>query len=510
MTCFARAQYVVLLPAFLLGALAVERWSIRRTLRSFPISFGFAALALALAPVASARLLGRYEVIETFSPSTHALHWLFSGAFLLAVGVGVAMVPGAVAFSVSSLTRVDDRARTGFAAVGVVVVGMLIVVASVMTVETSSDRFLERYLIVAAPLSAVAFACWVSAGRPARWLAVVTGIGLLVVAMRLTLGQFTVMQGIADSPTLFALSTLERLSDVGLASLLAALAISVGACLGIALALRGSFSAAPVWVFTGVLFVAIAGGAVSADRTTARPVRTLLATGPVDWIDRQGVKDVLLVQTPGSQRFDAMLTSVLNKSIVQAKSLGEARIQQFDGLSGTIGIDGHGRLVSDGSPVRRPVAFATGGTAASFTGARRTIYDRSWVLVQPRRSVRLSMLADGVRSDGRLSPRGEITLYPQVDQRCTVLTLRLSLPESVPATTLQFVEPGGERELMVIRPGGTRVVSWKSHAKQARHVRFRTLRLGNVRPSPFVATVANVAWSSKPSSCHGSPLKSGA
>ena len=130
---------------------------------------------------------------------------------------------------------------------------------------------------------------------------------------------------------------------------------------------------------------------------------------------------MLLVQTPGSQRFDAMLTSVLNKSIVEAKALGKTRIQDFDGLAGTVDITESGTLTSGGHPVARPVAFGIGGTAASFTGARSTVYDRSWVLVRPRGRVRLSMLADGVRSDGRLSPRGEITLYPQADRGCTFL-----------------------------------------------------------------------------------------
>ena len=369
-------------------------------------------------------LLGRYETVTTFSPSSEALHWVFSRHVPARSrrGRGVRSRRGRV------LRRLDRRGR--YASPDCVCHDGPVRHGLARPDRLRDDggnelRSIPRALPDHRRSAHRACLRLLAVGEASRsdGSRSLPGVGMLLVAMRLTLSQFTVVQGVADSPSLFALSPLE--TDHGRGACQpdrGADDLPAGAALGVALALRRSLTALPAWLFTGALFVAVALGAVSGrpnDRS-AGP-RTPRSPGPVDWIDRSGADDVLLVQTPGSQRFDAMLTSVLNKSIVEAKALGKTRIQDFDGLAGTVDITESGTLTSGGHPVRRPVAFGIGGTAASFTGARSTVYDRSWVLVRPRGRVRLSMLADGVRSDGRLSPRGEITLYPQADRGCTFL-----------------------------------------------------------------------------------------
>ena len=77
----------------------------------------------------------------------------------------------------SRVWRPADRARAGFAGLSLFLIGSLVVAAAMISADTYSDRFLERYLLVAFPLVAIAFFCWIDENRPGRWIAIAAAAG---------------------------------------------------------------------------------------------------------------------------------------------------------------------------------------------------------------------------------------------------------------------------------------------------------------------------------------------
>lgn len=497
---FARVQYAILLPAFAIAALVVERGRPWRTARRFGLVFATVLAGCAAALVLGPTVLGRYEAMSTFGASTETATWALSTLLLLALAAGAATAPGALAWCWTCIRRPEDRARASLAGLAASLLLLLTLAAAVMTVETASDRFLERYLILGAPLLALMFACWVDEGRPGRVVAVVGALTLVVVAARVPLSGYTAAQGTADSPTLASVAWLERALDLSTASLVAAGVVTLAAALAAAVALSSRPSP---WLPLGAglaLLATISFGAHLSDRQTSE---TLLATafaGDPAWVDAAGADGPLLVQTPGSSRFDAMLTIFWNPSIEEAAALGTRNIDPIDGLGRRVAVRRDGTLTRGGEPVSRPVVFALGGTAAAFDGARVT-YDRRYALVRPSGDVRVTLLAEGIRHDGKVTPAGRLTVYPTRAGRCSALDVRLTVPAGVPATTLELTADDGSRRRVRVTSASPTRISLTSGPRWASTIRYRTVALGGRPPSPFVATVADAAFSSESVAC---------
>ena len=151
-------------------------------------------------------LLGRYETVTTFSPSSEALHWVFSRHVPARSrrGRGVRPRRGRIIQSPRS-PGVDTRARDCVCHDGPVRHGLArpdrlrddggnelrSIPGALPDHRRSAHRACLRLLAVGEA----------SRSDGSRSL---PGVGLLLVAMRLTLSQFTVVQGVADSPSLFA------------------------------------------------------------------------------------------------------------------------------------------------------------------------------------------------------------------------------------------------------------------------------------------------------------------
>ena len=178
--------------------------------------------------------------------------------------------------------RGADRARTGFAALtGLMLLG-LVVASAVMSVDTGSDRFLERYLIAAFPLVAIAFCCWADDGRPGRFVAVGVAALVIVAAARVPVSGQLTGQGSADSPTLLAVSRLGGIVGLAEASMVAALVVSACAVLAMAAAMSRRVPTSALIGVTLSLFALVAVGAHVGRpaRGPARPSRDLRRRRP--------------------------------------------------------------------------------------------------------------------------------------------------------------------------------------------------------------------------------------
>jgi hypothetical protein len=464
-----------------------------RALRRFSLVSSVVAFACVPAAVLGSRLLGRYDAVTGFGVSSTTASWGVSTAAMLAVVAGAALVPGAVAWIATSFTgRGADRARTGFAALtGLMLLG-LVIASAVMSADTGSDRFFERYLLAAFPLVSIAFCCWAADGRPGRFIVLGVSALVIVAAARVPVSDQLTGQGSADSPTLLALSRLGGIVGLAEASMIAALVVSVCAVLAIAAALSHRIPASALAGSMLVLFALVSAGAHVADlRAADRAYRaTFGSTAP--WIDAEGAGEVLLVHTPGSNPWISELTALWNPSVRRAVPLGRGPVLSFDGLdSNPATITRTGVLTERGRPVTQATVFAAGGTAMLPALPARVVIDRFFTLVIPRGPVRLAGVAEGVRAEGTLAPAGRLSAYPTVAGGCTRLTVRLSLPDGLPRTLLAFRDARGNDARVAVRAGATTRVEVVSGPRESRTLTYRTLRLGDRPAGPMDKNVAN-------------------
>ncbi len=449
------------------------------------------------------RLLGRYETVTGFGITGGTVVSSLSTGMVLAIAVGAAIVPGAVAWTTTTILAPTSREHAAFAAfAGPLILG-LVIASAMMSVETGSDRFFERYLIVAAPLTAIAFSCWATNGRPGRVVAMLTALAVVVAVARIPLAEQLVGQGSADSPTLLALSRLGGIIGLGNASLVAALGVSIAALLAVAAAMS---SRVPVALLLGVTIASFAGLSVGAHAADLRASdRAYQATWAHDatWIEAAHPGPVVLVQTPGSSPFVSEFMSIWSPSVRRAVPLyGETYVAMFDGVDpnpATVRDDG--TLLVDGAPLVGAALFATGNATALFDARDTAIADKYFTLVKPVDRVHLTVFAEGVRSNTTLAPVGKIAAYPTQAGQCTKATLLLTVPRGIPPTTLQFKRSSGTREQVVVRGGTVSRVVVVSGPRAGSALSFKTLLIGDRKPGPGIANVANAQVTAKSVSC---------
>lgn len=492
---FARLEYAALFAAYLIAVPLVEREA-RRTVRNHALVLGYLTVAGVLLVAAGAGALGRYATVSSFSWSSASTTWALSGTFILAAATGISIAPSAVGWAAATLAAPSDRPRLAFAAFSSSLVVVLLCAASLLTAETGSERFLERYVIVATPLVAIGFACWATDGRSAlsRWVAIGLSLGLIVAIARLPLSRWTAAQGVADSPTLLAASRLERVVGVGDASLIAAGILTAGALIALAAAwTHGVRATRLAAVFAGVTLAAISFGAHFHDGTLSDTVRHKLFLDSPSWVEPHLRSGAMLVQTPWSSRSDAMLTILMNPAIERADALDARGIESFDGLvEHSVAIDRHGSMRERGIPVRQPVVWALGGTAAEFVSARQIIRDRKFTLVIPRDTVRLAMLGEGIDADGGVSPTGRLTVYP-LPTSCNRLTVRLAIAEHLKSVTIEtFVGP--HRAVLTLTPGHPATAVITSTRGRSEVMQYRAMRIDGRPAGPFITAIAQANY----------------
>lgn len=151
-----RVQYFVLVPAYIVAAIVLERRAVWRRHR---------VAVLALVPVAVLALiaaLGYYaEGLGATRFDLNFVKWFFLQMFLLTIEAGVVIIPGAVA----ALVRPRNRRELGFAAFAGTLALLLLIEATQHAAD--SLEFKERYLFVLLALIPVAFGVYLNQGRPA-------------------------------------------------------------------------------------------------------------------------------------------------------------------------------------------------------------------------------------------------------------------------------------------------------------------------------------------------------
>ena len=89
-----RVQYVVLLPAVLVGSLVVARGRPGRAVRELWLVWAVVAVGALAVATAGAAVLGRYGSLASAGVSAEGIGWLPVSGYLLALAAGAAVVPG--------------------------------------------------------------------------------------------------------------------------------------------------------------------------------------------------------------------------------------------------------------------------------------------------------------------------------------------------------------------------------------------------------------------------------
>ena len=486
----ARVQYALLLPAFAIASVLVERGSLRRALARFRLVHGALAAALIAGLALGPALAGPYATATGFRLSADAGLWVPRSGFLLVLACGVAIVPGAVAWLTYGRRSVT-RARMSFAQLSVVLMSGLVAVAAVMTVDTGSERFFERYLMIAIPIVALAFGCWVEEGLPGRRLVLGTAVLLLAVASLLPVSAYAAGQGAADSPFLLGVRRLEEQVGVANASLVVAAAVSAAllAAAWSALGRRGPWVAAATTA-AGLAIVSL--GAHAEDLRLSRSVADRTLGDSPSWVDETGTRDVLLLQTANSPRDAAVGQAFWNASVTRGALLGE-RAVAMDGASDRVMVATDGLMLLQGRPLHGPLLLATAGTRVVPANGRVLRGAPGFELLEPAGAARLATLAEGLASDGWLAGRTTITVWRRGELR-----LRLSLPPGYRTTALELRGPG-IRRMLLVEPGRQTLVRVTAPGRAPSRLELSTHRPFGLADGRLVAAkVTSLEFANRP------------
>ncbi len=474
---FARVQFVVLVPAFLVAAVVVEGFHLRRLLRAYRLVFGVVAtLAVAVALAGLGASLGYYRaVLHLRVDPIRITHWVGVDLMLLAYASGLALVPCALLGLASGFRRSAPRAHRAFAAMTVTVAAALLGQAALYA-SNGSERFMERYLFYLIPLVPIAFFLGLRHLPAGRWFVVAAALGLLLLTMRVPVTGYTVMTGRQDSPFLSGVFRLESAIGFGNGSLAIAAVAGLLCLMAIGVGARTFGAAAAVAVaLTFASFVAVGGASASQDALAGESTRSTYLSADADWVDRSKLGPVALLSTPGSARVGAQLQLFWNRSLSRVILMkGADPIDVFGHETAAVRADG--RLTAAGKSVRQPVLIEELGSRAALEGARlvrRTTVGSLW---KPSRELRLGWLARGLNYDGWWDLTSRVTVWPRGDgPRVGTLELPFLLPPGYEPMSFRLIGPGVARTITV-RSGKTTVVRIPVNASKPVSFKLETRR----------------------------------
>jgi len=453
----SRIQFVVLPIAFL-GAAFIARTGLRR------LRLSLALLALGAVPVAI-KGLGYYSGVGDFSIEPgQIVRWFGVDGMLLAYAAGWLFVPGALVALATPRGRVE-RAFAGLTfllALGVFVEAALY--------ATNADvgpggRFQERYLFTLVPLVVLAFGVWLERRGHGRTVVLLLAAILVAISARFPLSGWTDDHGRQDSPFLMGVYRLEEAIGFGTGSLVVAILVALFATAAAAVAFRPRL--APFAVAGVVLFLAcVAAGAWSLDARYAQRARATYFPADARWVDHAGLKNVTIVNTPGSHRELTLEQMFWNRSITQLARIRNAGAPDVF-ASPRLRIGADGTLYLRKRVFRGPLLIDEYAVNADFRGATSVRSTKLFELWKPNGTPRLRLLAGGRFYDGWLANSG----YVRVWRTPGTLRLRLSLPQNAPPARLVFrargvrrvvtVRAGAPQRIAFTVPSGTWTLRWK-------------------------------------------------
>ena len=219
---FARTQYVVLVPVFLLAWALLDPREIYGLLRRHLVvcTTIVAALAALVAAVGLHSLLGGYKGVLNFGiRPLYTARWISIDMLVLAFVVGASVVPGAVVGLAVSLARPRRRLEHAFSLFVLLLFVSLLVEAGLFASNLTSEVE-ERYMFVILPALGISFALAIERGR--RLALAVSGVAVvvLVALLRFPLTAYDEINHVTGSPFLRGVLWLHQRFGPGEAALL--------------------------------------------------------------------------------------------------------------------------------------------------------------------------------------------------------------------------------------------------------------------------------------------------
>ena len=490
LTAMTRVQYALLPIVFVVGALAVERGSIRSALRSFRLTWGvFAAPVAALVMLGPSRVLGYYNsVIDLHVQPGAIAHWIATDSMLLVYCAGWVLVPGAVIGFGYALARPRSREEAAF---GGITAGLLLILFAETSLYASngSPRFQERYFMALLPLVLPWFGLYLNRGRPARLPLALLAVALLAVSARVPLAPYSVGDNKQDSPFLLGVFRLEHAIGAANGSLAIAIAAAILSALAVGIAWRARLAmlALPLSL---LIAAAASAGSASVDRHVADSVRRALLPPDARWLDHSGLRHVLLIQTPATPHAGAHEQLFWNRSVDEVLFYEQATpIDAFGYKHVTNGSDG--RFLLGRHTVRAPLAISEFAVRMRLRGAEPAGRGGGYELWRPLGTPRAALFVGGLYHDGWLAQAGHLILWPDHGRFVRgTLRWRLSLPIKTKPTALRFDAPNMDRQL-VITPGSSRTVVLPVNGRGPWRLTFRTKRPGYLADGRAISVKAD-------------------
>jgi hypothetical protein len=489
LTALTRIQYALLPIVFVAGAIAVERGSLRKTLRAFRLTWAiFAAPAVALVVVGPSRVLGYYNSVVKLHVDAGAItHWVATDSMLLVYCAGWVLVPGALIGLAYGLTRPRTREEAAF---GGITAGLLLMLFAETSLYASngSPRFQERYFMGLLPLVLPWFGLYLKRGRPARLATCLLAVILLAVSARVPLAPYSVANNKQDSPFLLGVFRLEHSLGVANGSLVIALVAAVLSALAAAMAWRTQLAALAL-IVSLVLAGAASAGSISFDRNTANEIRHDFLPADTGWVDHTGLRHIMLIHTPATLHARSLEQLFWNRSIENVLYYGPA--SQIDAFGNRrVHAARDGRFVSGGKTLHTPLLISNYAVRMRLRGAKLVARAHGYDLWRAAPTPRLALFVGGLYLDRWLAPAGPVELWPAHGTRLRgTLRWHLWLPSGTLRTVVTLRAPGVHRRAVVL-PRRSLTVTLPVNARGPWTLHYSTKRPGYLNDGRTISVKA--------------------
>ncbi len=476
LTGFARTQYVVLVPVFLLAWALLDPRGIYGLLRRHLIVCMtiVAALAAILVGVGLPSLLGSYGHVLNFEirPLSTA-RWVSIDLLVLAFAVGAAVVPGALVGLAVCLARPRRRLERAFS-LFVLLFFLSLLIEAALFASNITTEVEERYLFAILPALGASFALAIERGRRLALAVSSVAVVVLIVFLRFPLTAYDQPDRVAGSPFLLGVLWLQRKYEPGSAALFLTTA-AIGLLLLGTLAFFWPRFLMPIAIIGAIAFAGSfsALGTLQTNKQSGVAARTYL---PMDFnrIDDLVSRPVGLVVTVGTPRELANELMFWNRSIGDPINLPGAEIvDAFGHRKATIAADG--QLLVEGRPWRGPLLVSNYASQAQLQDAHRLLNELAFDLWQPHAAARFALMSKGLYFDDWLTPKGSTTVWPDASGHLRgTLVIKLAAPPRIGSEQITVMTPWGANRFR-LASGRPSKVSIRLRGNQVREYR-RTFR----------------------------------
>lgn len=489
---FARLQFAVLLPCFIVAWLVVlaREQRLRETLRRhWRTAVGIVLATAALAAAGPARSTGYYpSFLHVGVRPLHVLSALALNVLVLMVGTGLVLLPGALLALVAAFERPLRREQLAFGSLVLAVTLALLLQASIYGDTTVAQT---RYAFYVVPLWIVAFVLYAEQGWPRRRFFALAALGLVTSVLSSPLTTIAGGHGKVHSPELFAVGRLQQLvhDNAGTASL----SILGGLALTTTVAVLASFVHRRVATTVALLgaagvMVATSVAAYSFDARNTRNVRDVFAGPSPSWVDALHVGPARMIVLPDDLRTDSLEQLFWNRSVDRVTMLPSTfPIDMLPVQQGSFAHDG--TVLTSGRPTTGPVLLDEYGSSVQVRSATRLGASPTSVLYRPHGALRLRLLAVGEYHDRWLADQGGVVVFP--DRAGGPIAGRVLFavqdPLGARTATLSFRRGAQRVASFDVRGGETRVLSVPVCARGTTVIDFHATATGQLTDGRLVS-----------------------